>query len=334
MNACFVFLKTKLDVHKLLQTIMIQHTIAFYNTENLFDIRNDQHTNDDDFLEKSAKRWTVERFERKVYKTGLAISRIGLEESQKPPTIIGLAEVENDHVLAELIQSKELNRYNYGFIHYDSADERGIDVALLYNKDYFTVTHSEPFSVYIQNDLGVVDYTRDILLVSGFLDGEMMHFIVNHWPSRHEGSDITEFKRLLAADKVIEVINHLKQTDANAKIVVMGDFNDNPNSKSIHYLKESGSLFNPLETVWSYSRGSVNHNFGWIMFDQILLSTNFFEHSNEKFSFEKADIFDEDFLTQYSGKFRGQPYRTYAGKKYKGGFSDHFPVYILIKRQQ
>ena len=311
---------------------MIHHTIAFYNTENLFDFHNDELRNDDDFLEKSAKRWNKERFERKVYKTGLAISRIGFEETQKPPTIVGLAEVENNNVLAELIQSKELNAYNYGFIHYDSPDERGIDVALLYNKDYFTLTHSETFSVYIENDLGVIDYTRDILLVSGLLDGEQMHFIVNHWPSRHEGSDLTEFKRVLAAEKVVEIINHLKLANEDAKIVVMGDFNDNTNNKSMMLLKETASLFNPMETVWSYSRGSVNHNFAWIMFDQILISTNFFEHNKEEFSFDKADIFDEDFLTQYSGKFRGQPYRTYAGKKYKGGFSDHFPVYIQIKK--
>lgn len=311
---------------------MIKHTIAFYNTENLFDFHNDELRNDDDFLEKSAKRWNKERFERKVYKTGLAISRIGFEETQKPPTIVGLAEVENNNVLAELIQSKELNAHNYGFIHYDSADERGIDVALLYNKDYFTVTHSETFSVYIENDFGVIDHTRDILLVSGLLDGEKMHFIVNHWQSRHEGSDLTEIKRILAAEKVVDIINQIKETDIDAKIVVMGDFNDNPNSKSVLYLKETASLFNPMETVWSYSRGSVNHNFGWIMFDQILVTTNFFEHNEEEFSFDKADIFDEDFLTQYSGKFRGQPYRTYVGKKYKGGFSDHFPVYILIKK--
>ena len=311
---------------------MVKHTIAFYNTENLFDIKNDQNTNDDDFLEKSAKRWNKERFERKVYKTGLAISRIGLEDTQKPPTIIGLAEVENNNVLTELIQSKELNTYNYGYVHYDSPDERGIDVALLYNKDYFTLTHSETFSVFIENDLGVIDYTRDILLVSGLLDGEKIHFIVNHWPSRHEGSDVTEFKRLLAADKVVEIINQIKTTDEDAKIVVMGDFNDNPNNKSVMHLKETASLFNPMETVWSYSRGSVNHNFAWIMFDQILFTTNFFEHNKEEFSFDKADIFDEDFLTQYSGKFRGQPYRTYVGKKYKGGFSDHFPVYILLKK--
>ena len=311
---------------------MIRHTIAFYNTENLFDIRNDHLTNDNDFLEKSAKRWNKERFERKVYKMGLAVSRIGQEETQKPPTIIGLAEVENSKVLTDLIQSKELNAYNYGFIHYESSDERGIDVALLYLKDYFTVIHSETFSVYIENNMGVIDYTRDILLVSGLFDGEKMHFIVNHWPSRHEGSELSEFKRILAAEKVVEIINKIKADDQDAKIVVMGDFNDNPNNKSILYLKETSSLFNPMETVWSYSRGSVNHNFTWIMFDQILFTTNFFEANKEKFSFDKADIFDEDFLTQYSGKFRGQPYRTYVGKKYKGGFSDHFPVYIQIKK--
>src|SRR5690606_6903470 len=116
--------------------------------------------------------------------------------------------------------------------------------------DYLTLTHSETFSVFIENDVGVIDYTRDILLVSGLLDGEKIHFIVNHWPSRQEGSDVTEFKRLLAADKVVEIINQIKTTDEDAKIVVMGDFNDNPNNKSVMHLKETASLFNPMETVW------------------------------------------------------------------------------------
>ncbi len=314
------------------QNKTIRHTIAFYNTENLFDAYDDALTNDNDFLEKSAKRWNKERYERKVYKTGLAISRIGLDETQKPPTIIGLAEVENSRVLSDLIDSKELRDYNYGYIHYNSSDERGIDVALLYCKEYFTIEHSEAFSVYIENDFGVIDYTRDILLVSGLLEGEEIHIIVNHWPSRHEGADQTEYKRLLAAQKVVYIINEIRKSNQNAKIIVMGDFNDNPNSKSILYLKNTAALYNPMETLWSYSRGSVNHNFTWNLFDQILFSETFIKHRGTELSFDKADIFDEEFLTQYTGKFRGQPYRTYVGNKYKGGFSDHFPVYIQLKK--
>ncbi|HLT33240.1 MAG TPA: hypothetical protein VKZ98_05565, partial [Aquaticitalea sp.] len=120
--------------------------------------------------------------------------------------------------------------------------------------------------------------------------------------------------------------------DINAQIIVMGDFNDNPNSQSILTLKAQNSLVNTMESVWSYNRGSVNHNFAWIQFDQILLTTNFMEEGEGPFKMVAADIFDETFLKQSNGKFRGQPSRTYVGKKYRGGFSDHFPVFIQIKR--
>ena len=111
----------------------------------------------------------------------------------------------------------------------------------------------------------------------------------------------------------------------------MGDFNDNPTSNSMLQLKKENSLYNVTESLWSYSRGSVNHNFTWILFDQILLSQNFLNLKGQGLQFERANIFDEKFLTQHKGKFKGQPFRTYVGKKYKGGFSDHFPVYIQLK---
>ncbi|MEZ4855419.1 MAG: endonuclease [Gelidibacter sp.] len=308
------------------------HTIAFYNIENLFDVNDDPLTNDNDFLPSSAKHWDKKRYERKLYKSGLVISKIGFDALQKPPTIIGLAEIENDAVLENLIQTSELKPYNYGFVHYDSSDERGIDVALLYNKDDFTLEHSETFEVLIKDDFDVRDYTRDILLVSGVLEGEKLHFIVNHWPSRHEGSDVTAFKRKIAANKVIEIITKIRLENTDAKIIVMGDFNDNPNDESVKHLKNMASLYNPMETLWSNDRGSVNFNFKWIQFDQILFTTNFFEPNPKEFAFHKADIFDDAFLTQYKGKYKGQPFRTYVGKKYKGGFSDHFPVYIQLKK--
>lgn len=307
------------------------HTIAFYNTENLFDVFVDDKTNDNDFLPKSAKNWTKQRYERKIYKLGSVISKIGFETTRKPPVIVGLAEVENDAVLQDLIQSDDLKNHPYGFIHYDSLDERGIDVALLYNKDEFVVEHSKAFPIHIEEASGKTDYTRDILLVTGYLNGEKIHLLVNHWPSRHEGKDETDYKRLIAEMRLTEIISRLKNDNGDAQIIVLGDFNDNPNSQSILNLKKNNGLFNTMESVWSYSRGSVNHNFAWILFDQILLTPNFLEEGIGPFKFLKAEIFDEKFLTQYDGKFKGQPYRTYVGKKYKGGFSDHFPVYIQVK---
>lgn len=310
------------------------YTIAFYNIENLFDIENDPHTNDDDFLPTSAKRWTLKRYQNKLKKLGSVISKIGEENTQSAPTIIGLAEVENKQVLSDLVRSKTLIEEEYSYIHYDSLDERGIDVALLYKSDVFNVTNSETFSVYLQNESGNRDYTRDILLVQGVLNDEKINIIVNHWSSRREGEKETEFKRIAAAKKVNDIINKIERENNNSKTIVMGDFNDNPNNDSLLLLEKESSLYNPFKTVWSHDKGSQNYDFKWNLFDQILFSSNFFDTTNSTLVFDKADVFNSKFLTQYHGKYKGQPFRTYVGKKYKGGYSDHFPVYIKLSTQK
>lgn len=306
-------------------------TIAFYNIENLFDIENDPHTNDDDFLPTSRKRWTPKRYQNKLLKLGTVISKIGEENTETAPVLVGLAEVENSKVVSDLVRSKNLINEGYSYVHYDSSDERGIDVALLYKSDVFKVENSETFSVYLQDELGQQDYTRDILLVQGKLGNESLSVIVNHWSSRREGVKETEFKRLAAAKVVNTVITRLKNEDENAKIIVMGDFNDNPNCNSILSMEKESNLYNPFKTVWSRDKGSLNHDFQWNLFDQILFSTNFFDSNNSTLTFHLADVFNSKFLTQYYGKYKGQPFRTYVGKKYKGGYSDHFPVYIQLK---
>lgn len=308
----------------------LHYTVAFYNVENLFDFEDNGLTHDNDFLPRSAKRWTKKRYERKLYKLADVISKIGFDDVKKPPTLIGIAEAENKKVLQDLIETEDLKKYNYGIVHYDSKDERGIDVGLIYNKDEFELEYSKPFSIYLERESGVQDFTRDILLVSGKLNGELIHCIVNHWPSRRDGLEVSFLNRIAASHIAIEIIETIKAKDAKSKIIVMGDFNDNPNNESVKTLTEKGQLFNPMKTLVSYSRGTQNHKFKWNIFDQILFSTNFFETDNQSLKFEAADIFDEKFLTQYQGKFKGQPFRTYVGKKYKGGFSDHFPVYMRL----
>jgi len=307
------------------------HTIAFYNTENLFDHLNDPLIMDTDFLEIANKKWSKERYDTKIYKTGKAISKIGFEELQQPPTIIGLAEVENDKVLTDLIESEHLKAHHYGFVHYNSPDERGIDVAMLYDKTRFRLDASETITLNVANELGVRDYTRDILKVSGYLKDQKIHVLVNHWPSRHQESDATGYKRMYAAQRVIDLMTDIQAEDTDAKIIVMGDFNDNPKNDSIQFLKQQQSLFNPMETLLSFKRGSANHNNKWILFDQILFTRNLLAPQPNGLEYIKADIFDNAFLTQLHGKYKGQPFRTYVGKKYKGGYSDHFPVYIQVK---
>ena len=307
------------------------YTIAFYNIENLFDIDNDPLTHDDDFLPTSVNRWTPKRYQNKLKKLGTVISQIGVENTDVAPAIIGLAEVENQKVLSDLVNSKNLIKENYSYVHYDSMDERGIDVALLYKSDIFKFEKSETFSVYLQNDLGLQDYTRDILLVEGKLNNESVTILVNHWSSRREGVKETEFKRIAAAKAVNSILKKLKLENPNQKIIVMGDFNDNPNDNSLMLLEKESELFNPFKTVWSRDMGSLNHHFQWHLFDQILFSTNFFNSTSSNLVFKGAQVFNSKFLTQYKGKYKGQPFRTYVGKKYKGGFSDHFPVYIQLK---
>jgi endonuclease/exonuclease/phosphatase family metal-dependent hydrolase len=310
----------------------LKHTIAFYNLENLFDLKDDQQTNDNDFLPTSVKKWTYKRYNNKLRKLGFAISNIGLKETDKHPTIIGLAEVENNTVLKDLLTSKHLSGCNYGYVHYDSLDERGIDVALLYDTTCFEVTHSETFRIHLVDDDGTPDYTRDILLVSGALEDEDIHVIVNHWSSRREGEKETEPKRMASSNKVIEIITNLRLKDPNAKIIVVGDFNDDPSSNSIKHLVHQSSLYNAMDTLRSFNRGTTNYNRQWNLFDQIIISTNFFETNLNKLEFDMANIFDEDFLKLFNGKFKGTPFRTYVGKKYKGGYSDHFPVYAIFKK--
>lgn len=308
------------------------HAIAFYNLENLFDIRNDPQTNDDDFLPTSTKKWTYKRYENKLRKLGYTIANIGETETGKHPIMVGLAEVENDKVLNDLLASDYLNDINYAFVHYDSLDERGIDVALIYDPRYFKVTHSETYSIHLVDDDGSPDYTRDILLVTGLLEDEEIHVIVNHWSSRREGENETENKRMAASNKVIEIIDGLKAKNNHAKIMVMGDFNDDPTNNSITHLVKTQDLFNPMETLLSYSRGSTSHHFRWNLFDQIIITKNFFETKANGFTFQEANIFDDDFLKLFHGKYKGKPFRTYVGKKYKGGYSDHFPVYAILKK--
>ena len=307
-------------------------TIAFYNIENLFDIFDDSRTYDNDFTPINVNKWTPKRYGNKLHKLGFAISNIGKKETGKHPALIGLAEVENAKVIEDLTTTNHLKDCNYRYIHYDSLDERGIDVALLYDSTAFKVLNSEIYKIDLTKEDGEPDYTRDILLVTGLLDGEQIHVLVNHWSSRREGEKESEPKRMISSYKITEIITNLRLENTDAKIVVLGDFNDNPSNNSIKSMIETSNLYNPMETLRSFSRGSTYHNRQWNLFDQIIISTNFFINSTTQFEYETANIFDEDFLKIFKGKFKGAPFRTYAGKNYNGGYSDHFPVYAIFKK--
>ncbi len=308
------------------------YTVSFYNLENLFDTVDDKRTDDDGFLPDSARRWTMKRYKKKLRKLGYTIAHIGSKPTGKPPVIVGLAEVENQMVVEDLLKTKFLKHIPYDLVHFDSPDERGIDTALIYNTDFFKFDHSEIFSIELYDSTGRRDHTRDILYVKGWLNKETLHLLVNHWPSRREGTEESEHKRIKASSKLIEIIRSIQLEEPDAKIVAMGDFNDDPKCKSIKQLSHELDLYNPMEKLMSYARGTSSYRFQWNMFDQILFTTNFFEYRKNHHSFSKANIFDKQFLKQFKGRHKGNPFRTYGGLKYKGGYSDHFPVYLLLKR--
>ncbi len=309
-------------------------TVAFYNLENLFDVFDDKHTHDEDFLPHGKKQWTVKRYTKKTRKLGYVISRIGRKTAKTHPAIVGLAEVENKLVIDDLLNSKHLKDKPYDFVHYDSPDERGIDVAMIFDTTVFEVVHSEVFALDLFDEDGSRDYTRDILMVKGVLNGEMVYIIVNHWPSRRQGVEESEPARMLASSKVLEIMSLITNQDKNAKVIIMGDFNDGPLNNSIKQLVNKADVYNPMEKLKSLVRGSLSHKRQWNLFDQILFTTNFFEYRKGHHSFSKADIFDREFLRQFKGRYRGNPFRTFVGRRYKGGFSDHFPVFVHLKNNE
>ncbi len=304
-------------------------SIAFYNLENFFDTENDPHALDDDFTPRGKKNWDEDRFRKKSKKLGKTISKIGEGYSKHHPVLVGMAEVENKNVLDALLATKSLQHLGYEYVHFDSPDERGIDTALLYDPNHFEVVDSEIIPLIVENKDGERDLTRDILYVKGNLHREEIHVFVNHWPSRRDGAEETSAKRITAAQTVIKKLEEIPGDAPNC--IIMGDFNDDPQSKSIQHLMETGRFINPMQSLLSPNSGSANYKGEWSLFDQIILSHSFLNFEKGTHSFKKAKIFAPKFLKEWKGKYKGNPFRTYAGKKYLGGYSDHFPVYVLLK---
>lgn len=306
-----------------------QFTIGFYNLENLFDTVNDPKKLDDDFTPTSERKWDDRKFRKKVKKIGRVISNLGYKDIGHSPVLIGLAEVENAVALDGLVQSKFLKDKNYEYVHFDSPDERGIDTALLYRREYFTVISKKAHTLYLTNEHGERDFTRDVLHVFGNLKDQAVHLLINHWPSRRSGTEETSNKRVTAALKNREILEGIYAEDPEARIIVMGDFNDDPFSESVQTLIAK-ELFNPMEVLLSNTEGSLNYKMTWHLFDQIIMSHNFLRGYDNSFKFKEAKIHNMEALQEFKGKYKGQPFRTYVGKKYLGGYSDHFPVYAIF----
>ncbi|WP_037318714.1 endonuclease/exonuclease/phosphatase family protein [Salegentibacter sp. Hel_I_6] len=319
-------------------------SIAFYNVENLFDTENNPFTFDDDRTPEGDDVWTIEKYRDKLKKLARVISEIGRETTQQPPEIIGICEIENRQVLEDLINEPILQEYNYGIVHYDSPDRRGIDVALLYRKDIFRLENSVSHELVIYNssEPNKRVYTRDQLVVSGAIDGEKMHFIVNHWPSRSGGEAASSYKREKAANLNKTILDSIFKREPLARVISMGDFNDDPTNKSIKEILATKAdqeglsehqLYNPMENMQKRGMGTLAYRDGWNLFDQIFISGALTKKDYTSFQFYKAGIFNKKYLITEKGQYKGYPFRSYGYSGYQGGYSDHFPVYIYLIKE-
>jgi exonuclease III len=313
-------------------------TVAFYNVENLFDTINDPDIFlNEEFSPESEKQYDSEKYYGHLNKLAEVISQVGADLTQQPPVVCGVSEVENRTVLEDLVNTGDLKKYNYGIVHHDGPDERGVDVALIYRKEFFEVESSASYRV--KFDFDEEDSTRDQLLVNGKLDGEKMHFIVVHWPSRRGGELASRPKRNAAADVSRHIIDSLLKEDKDAKIMIMGDFNDNPTNESVEkHLNAAADkdklkkkeLYNPMAELYRKGVGSGAYRDKWFLFDMVILSQGLLGDPKEGYSFYKAHIYNKPFLKQKKGRFKGYPYRSFVGDTWMGGYSDHFPAYVYL----
>lgn len=319
-------------------------SIAFYNVENLYDIYNDPLTFDDDRTPTGKDKWTRKIYKDKINKLARVISQIAVEQAGSPPAVVGLCEVENRAVLEDLVSHPLLVPFEYDIVHYDSPDQRGIDVALIYQRKLFQPSNSvvHELILYDPKDARKRLYTRDQLVVSGLLAGEEIHLIVNHWPSRSGGEKASAYKRDLAAKLNKRILDSIHRIDPYAKLMSIGDFNDDPSDSSLKKTlgakqdKEAvgfQELFNPMASLSRKGIGSLAYRDGWNLFDQILLTRPFLQKDNG-FNFYKAAVFNPQFLITPRGQYRGYPFRSFGSGGYTGGYSDHFPVYVLLIKKK
>ena len=314
-------------------------TVAFYNLENLFDTI-DQENNDEEFLPNGANRWTPERYQHKLRNMSHVISLIGGDG----PAIIGVAEIENRGVLEDLIAQDSLRDKHYDIVHYDSPDRRGIDCAILYQPEVYKVFASGVRAVEIPNEPWIK--TRDVVYASGLIDGEIVHVLVGHWPSRSGGEAVSLHRRMAAAKTMRSVADSLYTLFPGSKVIMMGDFNDDPISPSVrdglgvqnHPEKTNpDDYYTPMLQLYNKGMGTLAYRDVWNLFDIIVVNGELIGSNPTTWQLyrdpettDMAFIFKQPFMIQQSGQYKGYTLRTFVGGQWQGGYSDHFPVYVYL----
>lgn len=352
----------------------ISAVVGFYNLENLFDTINDPKIDDEEFLPSSPKKYNSSRYENKLQNMAEVISGMGTDVNTEGLALLGVVEIENETVLKDLAATEKLKNRNYQYVHFNSPDARGIDVGLLYNPKYFSVIEAWPHHVELPDKYA----TRDILVVKGSLVGDTIVVIVNHWPSRRggtnnfdlsnkeaaynrgntyrdrqnqaelnnnqglrtDGEELTRLARAAAAKECLSIVDSLQMSNPGAKIIIMGDLNDDPNSPSVDKVLKAKAgmadvhekqIFNPFAQFHKQGYGTLVFNGKWNLFDQVMFTQPWLNQQQVgKWFLYKSHIYYRDFLIQKDGDYKGYPKRSWSGDKWINGYSDHLPVYNVL----
>ena len=314
--------------------------VGFYNLENLFDTINTPDVKDEEFTPEGVKLWIGDRYKHKLHNLARVISEMGTEINPDGMAVLGISEIENRSVIEDLIAQPALKDRNYEIIHYDSPDRRGVDVAMIYNPKYFKPYKTSSHRLHIEQ---LKDFrSRDQLLAEGLLNGDTVHIIVNHWPSRYGGEKRSRWLRNAAADLSRRISDSILQVNPNARILVMGDLNDNPTNESlIKHMRAKGKMgklkegdfYNPMWEMYKKGHGSLAWHDTWSLFDQILISQSLLGKDYSTIKYLNAGIYKKPFMVNKSGRYKGYPFRTFVGNTFQGGYSDHMPVFVVLVKE-
>jgi len=333
------------------------YVIGFYNLENLFDTYHDEGKNDYEYLPDGANQWTEAKYAKKLQNMAKVIADMRADNGAWH-AVLGVSEIENRHVLEDLVNEPAIAAANYQIVHYDGPDRRGVDVAMLYKPEVFKLIASEsiPFSFYpseldwsLWTQEEMDDFrTRDVLMARGTIDGEMFAIFVAHLPSRlgGKGADL----RPRGAEIIHQRAMQLQQEFPGIKIVVMGDMNDNPTDRSmmeflhadkdeIDEVDDDDEFFNPFLAMLKAGYSSLYYRGEGNIFDIVMVNKALAQAAPGTFQIQPivrnkyyGRIFTKPYMTNQSGQYKGTPFRTFSNGAFVGGFSDHYPTYIVIKK--
>ena len=327
------------------------YSTAFYNLENLFDTLHDEGHNDYEYLPDGANSWGTLKYTNKLHNMAKVLSKLGteittkngLKQVCKSPAIVGVSEVENIHVLEDLLKEPALRDKGWKILHIEGPDYRGVDCAFFYDPTQFELDNYH-LTQFVYENGDTIRHTRGFLLASGRIAGEKCHFIVVHWPSRAAGSEFRE----MGGRQVKVMIDSIQREDKNAKVVVMGDLNDDPNNKSVteglkakHEMSKCKplDLYNPWwDVLYKVGQGTLLYDGKWNLFDQIIFTSNCLNKEGEKdystLKYYRHEIYLRDYLIAQDGKTKGAPLRTHASGVWLNGYSDHLPTQLFFAKEQ